>query len=189
MVQVVRPIGWLACLALVGLVLGCSGQADPTPPARPAGAPGMQPAQGQFDTESGPHAAGKKVLVASNCFRCHTVNGVRGPVQGGPMGGRPGGPGGPPMGGPGRGGPPMAGGPGGRGGPPQMGRGPGGPGGRRAPDLGKVGGEPDHTVDWFMKYIRNPKSVKADARMPAFDEKKIKEKDLRALAEYLASLK
>jgi cbb3-type cytochrome oxidase cytochrome c subunit len=83
----------------------------------------------------------------------------------------------------------MAGGPGGPGGRPPMG-GPGGMmGGRRAPDLGKVGGEPGHTVDWFVKYIRNPKSVKPDARMPAFDDKKIKDEDLRVLAEYLASLK
>jgi cytochrome c1 len=38
-----------------------------------------------------------------------------------------------------------------------------------------------------MEQIRNPKSHKADARMPAFEA--IKDEDLRALAEYLASLK
>jgi cbb3-type cytochrome oxidase cytochrome c subunit len=126
---------------------------------------GMQATQGTFDTESGPFAAGKKVLVASGCFRCHTVNGVRGPVGGGPpAGGFPGG-----------GGPPM----------------PGGPGrmmGGRAPDLGEVGKDPTHTMDWVMKYVRNPKSVKPEARMPQF-EGRIKDEDLRALAEYLASLK
>jgi mono/diheme cytochrome c family protein len=65
----------------------------------------------------------------------------------------------------------------------------GGPGmGRnRGPDLGTGGKDPSHTVEWLMEQIRNPKSHKADARMPAFEA--IKDDDLRALAEYLASLK
>jgi Ca2+-binding EF-hand superfamily protein/cytochrome c2 len=58
----------------------------------------------------------------------------------------------------------------------------------RGPDLGKVGQDPDHTVDWFKAYIQNPKSKKPDARMPSFVGK-IKDDDLNALAEYLASLK
>jgi cbb3-type cytochrome oxidase cytochrome c subunit len=58
----------------------------------------------------------------------------------------------------------------------------------RGPDLGKVAQNPEHTVEWLMKYVRNPKSVKPEARMPAF-EGRIKEDDLRPLAEYLASLK
>jgi cbb3-type cytochrome oxidase cytochrome c subunit len=68
---------------------------------------------------------------------------------------------------------------------------PGGPGpmiGGKAPDLGKVGGDLAHTVDWLMAYIRNPKATKAGSKMPSF-EGKIKDDDLRALAEYLASLK
>jgi hypothetical protein len=39
-----------------------------------------------------------------------------------------------------------------------------------------------------MTYIRNPKAVKQGSRMPAFDEGKIKDNDLRALAEFLHSL-
>jgi cbb3-type cytochrome oxidase cytochrome c subunit len=58
----------------------------------------------------------------------------------------------------------------------------------RGPDLGKVGKEPTHTVEWFMGYIRNPRTYKEDSRMPPF-EGKIKDENLRALAEYLASLK
>jgi hypothetical protein len=52
-----------------------------------------------------------------------------------------------------------------------------------------VGRDSEHTVDWFLKYIRNPKTLKPEARMPSFDERKINDKDLRALAEYLHSLK
>jgi hypothetical protein len=41
----------------------------------------------------------------------------------------------------------------------------------------------------LIAFIRDPKSVKADARMPSFPETKINEKDMQALADYLASLK
>ena len=58
----------------------------------------------------------------------------------------------------------------------------------RGPDLGTIGRDPSHTVDWLMEQIRNPKAHKSDSRMPAF-EGKINDADLRALAEYLASLK
>ena len=61
-------------------------------------------------------------------------------------------------------------------------------GGNQAPDLGKVGQEPAHTVEWFMAYVRNPKSQKPDAKMPSF-EGKVNEEDLHSLAEYLAGLK
>jgi cbb3-type cytochrome oxidase cytochrome c subunit len=58
----------------------------------------------------------------------------------------------------------------------------------RGPSLAKVGQDPTHTVDWLVEHIRNPKTHKADSRMPAF-ESKISAEDLRSLAGYLASLK
>ena len=39
----------------------------------------------------------------------------------------------------------------------------------------------------LIKYVADPKPVKEGAKMPAF--KRIKEEDLRTLAEFLASLK
>jgi mono/diheme cytochrome c family protein len=166
MPTVQRFPAWLGCLALTGLLAGCNRTTTLMAPPAAEGPPPEAAVRGTFDTESGPFAAGKKGVVASGCFRCHSINGVRGPVGGGAPG-----PGGPPA---------MAGGrPGGRG---PMGR-------SRAPDLGKVGKDPAHTVDWLMAYIRNPKDQKPDARMPAFDESKINDDDLRTLAEYLTSLK
>ncbi len=58
----------------------------------------------------------------------------------------------------------------------------------RAPDLSHTGGVPGHTADWLISFVRNPKAVKPGAHMPAF-EGRIKEADLQALGEYLASLK
>lgn len=142
--------------------------------------------------ETGPFAAGKKVFAANGCGRCHRMAGGPGGPQmaqgfGGPPPGAPG-PGGPPEGAPGAGGPP----PGGPGGPPggpgQGGPGPGGPRGGRAPDLSKIGADPEHTVEWLMDFVRNPKAINPDAKMPAFGDR-INDNDLRALAEYLASLK
>jgi cytochrome c1 len=52
-----------------------------------------------------------------------------------------------------------------------------------------VGGDSEHTVDWLTKFIRDPKSVKPEARMPPFDDHKINDAELRAVAEYLNSLK
>ncbi|HEV3143589.1 MAG TPA: c-type cytochrome [Gemmataceae bacterium] len=163
---------WLLLLGFFGLIafgVGCNWSSSTTS-SGPQGGPGPGSNAVPFDAESGPHAAGKKVLQNSGCFRCHTVDGARGAVGGGmPMGG-------PPPGGPGPDGP-----------------GPGGPGkgmmGSRGPDLGKVASNPERNVDWFIKYVRNPKSVRPEARMPSFDETKIKDSDLKALAEYLASLK
>src|SRR5262249_19058794 len=115
---------------------------------------------------------------------------------GGPPAGPPGSPGGPPSNGPGAGGPPP-GGPG-AGGPPPGGPGPGGfgpggPGGPRGmmgrgPDLGKVGANPDHTVEWLVTFIKAPTAIKERSRMPKF-EGKLSDEDLTALAEYLATLK
>ena len=174
--------GWIAVLGSFSFIVGChksNSPSSPTPPPGPAMVSANPGGEGDFDAESGPHAAGKKVLVANGCFRCHMVNGVRGPVGGGgpPMGGPPGADGGPPMGG---GGPR----PGGRGGPGM------GPGGRpRAPDLGQVAKDPEHTADWIIRFVRNPQAVKPDSKgMPRY-EGKIQDDDLRALADYLVSLK
>jgi mono/diheme cytochrome c family protein len=109
------------------------------------------------------------VFLAQNCFRCHSIGDIGAPMAGGPPG----------MGG----------------GPPMPGKlpGPGFPGGKmgsaRGPDLAHVGKDPEHTVDWLMAHIRNPKTHKPDSRMPAFPESKINDEDLRHLAGYLASLK
>src|SRR5580700_9558589 len=54
----------------------------------------------------------------------------------------------------------------------------------RAPNLGKIGANPEHTAQWFMELIRNPKSKNPKARMRAFGDS-IKEDDLRALADFL----
>jgi mono/diheme cytochrome c family protein len=72
------------------------------------------------------------------------------------------------------------------GGPGGFGRGRGGRG--KGPDLGTVGRNPAHTVDWLMRFIRNPKSEKPNSRMPSL-EGKLSDAELRSLAEYLASLK
>lgn len=168
----------LAAAAALGVIAGCNKDAatDSTNTSGPpmmSGGPGM--GGKVFDADSGPHAAGKKVMVTSGCFRCHAVDGAR------PAGG-PGGPGGPPKFGPGGpGGPP----PGGPGGPPMGGPGRGGMGG---PDLGKVGADPAHTAEWLSQYILNPNDVKADSKMPTF-QGKMNEDDLKALVEFLVSLK
>ena len=60
---------------------------------------------------------------------------------------------------------------------------------RRPPDLSKVGADPEHTVEWLMAHVRNPKTHKPESTMPPYDENKINDNDLRALAEFLASLK
>ena len=183
MVGTRRSAAWILAASLIGFSVGCHKSSSATAPVAatpdaPAGGPGV------FDAETGPFVEGKKALVTADCFRCHQVNGTRprggrrGPMAGGKMPGEvdmrgPGGPeGGPPFGPPG----------GGKGG---FGGGRGG----RAPDLAQVAKEPGHTADWIMKYVRNPKSVKADAKMPPFDANKIKDADLKALADYLVSLK
>jgi mono/diheme cytochrome c family protein len=68
--------------------------------------------------------------------------------------------------------------PGGR---PGMGRG-------RGPDLSHVGRDPNHTPQWVMEFISDPTSKKPESRMPGYAGK-IKEDDLKALADFLASLK
>jgi mono/diheme cytochrome c family protein len=61
-------------------------------------------------------------------------------------------------------------------------------GGSRGPDLTTVGADPTHTVDWLVTHIRNPQAHRPDSRMPAF-EGRMQPQDMRAVAEYLASLK
>jgi len=145
--------------------------------------------------DTGPFTGGKLVFAENRCARCHTINGVRvaargGERRGGPPGEeggrREGGPSGE-GGGPPRGGPPGEGGPGPGQGRPGMGPGgPGGPGRNRGPDLGKVGQDPNHTVEWLMEQVRDPKSHKQDSKMPANQD--LPDDQLRSLAEYLKSL-
>jgi mono/diheme cytochrome c family protein len=146
--QTQRSVGWLVGLGMVGVLFGCNQAGAPPSAGPPAGQPPDQPAQAEFDEESGPFAAGKKVFVAGGCFRCHAIDGVHGPAAALPG----------------------------------LTRGP------KGPDLGKVGRDPKHSVEWFEKLVRNPKAVRDQAKMPAF-EGRLKEEDFHPLAEFLASLK
>lgn len=68
---------------------------------------------------------------------------------------------------------------------------PGGPslGGSVGPDLSHVGSNRGMTADWLAAYIRNPKSMRPDAKvMPAFEEK-MTEAEIRTMAEWLANKK
>jgi mono/diheme cytochrome c family protein len=61
-----------------------------------------------------------------------------------------------------------------------------GSGGGRAPDLATIG--QNHDEDWFVGFVRNPKSQKPNSRMPSF-EGKLSDAELKAVARYLAGLK
>lgn len=191
---------WLVGMGLVALVLGCK-KSNTDAQLTPGQAPfevkgGGAGGGGAAIDESSPFAAGMKVYQAKGCARCHS-GGVGGAGGGGPMAGGFGPPGGPPGGGQGgppgggqgfQGGPP----PGGGGPPGGPGGGPGGPGGgrggmRRGPDLAKVGTK--HDAKWLMDHVRNPKSHKPESNMPAFDQSKLTDADLKSLGDYLASLK
>jgi hypothetical protein len=63
-----------------------------------------------------------------------------------------------------------------------------GPGGR-GKDLSRVGADPSHTVDWISAHIRDARSHNPRSRMPKYGEDEISAQDLRALSDYLASLK
>jgi mono/diheme cytochrome c family protein len=63
-----------------------------------------------------------------------------------------------------------------------------GQGGRKAPDLSRVGADAEHTPEWLVEHIKNPKAHNPRSSMPAFAGK-IDDKDLLALGAYLASLK
>src|SRR5262245_62494460 len=144
-----RTLQLAGLIAILGLLFAVSTGCKKSNPS--AGMPPTYPQGGDPNAvaDTGPHAAGKKVFAA-NCARCHSVGpmGAGGPGPGGPG---PGGPGGPGPGGPGPGGP-------GPGGP-----GPGGGLGMRGPNLAKTGQVAEHTVEWFMELIRDPKSKKENA--------------------------
>ncbi len=58
----------------------------------------------------------------------------------------------------------------------------------RGPDLSKVGADPSHTTEWIVEQVKNPRRHNPQSRMPAFAGK-IRDKELRELAEFLAGLK
>ena len=69
---------------------------------------------------------------------------------------------------------------------------PGGPSkgmGSRGPDLSKIGGNKNRDAEWFAAWIRDPQSMKPDAKlMPAFKET-LTEEQIKELAEWLAAKK
>lgn len=64
----------------------------------------------------------------------------------------------------------------------------GGQGGKKAPDLTKVGAEAGHTTDWLIAHVKDPKTHNPGSSMPSY-QGKITDADLKALGAYLASLK
>ncbi len=67
---------------------------------------------------------------------------------------------------------------------------PGGPGlgSSKGPKLTHIGSEPNHNAEWLAKFIRDPKSVRSDAKMPKF-EGTMKDEEIQTLAEWLAAKK
>jgi cytochrome c553 len=67
---------------------------------------------------------------------------------------------------------------------------PGGPkiGGSKGPSLAHIGSESGRNAEWIANYIRDPKSVRENSRMPKFGGE-LKEDEIRTLAEYLAERK
>ena len=59
-----------------------------------------------------------------------------------------------------------------------------GKGGKMGPDLSDIGST--QSEEWFEKFLKNPKSVKPDAKMAAM---KGTDEEIHAVAGYLASLK
>lgn len=181
------------CLALACCVAGCKRTSDVNTPNPPGGMPpggmppgGMPPMGGPPKMpkleETAPHAAGKKVYNANGCAACHTVNRLSG---GAPKDGdlpKDLLPKDAPKDGPFKDSPPKDAFPKDR---PAFGSPMAGP--LKGPDLSDVGAKPEHTVEWLIAYLRDPRSKKPNSRMPPFD--KLKEEDLRALAEFLVSLK
>lgn len=68
---------------------------------------------------------------------------------------------------------------------------PGGPpgvGSSKGPSLAKIGSEPNHTAEYIAAFIRNPQSVKQNAKMPAFGNS-LSDAEIQELAEWLAKKK
>ncbi|HSQ54317.1 MAG TPA: cytochrome c, partial [Gemmata sp.] len=67
---------------------------------------------------------------------------------------------------------------------------PGGPpgiGSSKGPKLTKIGGVPGHDVEFFVRFITDPRSVRPNAKlMPAFGEE-LTQEEIRKLAEFLAA--
>lgn len=59
----------------------------------------------------------------------------------------------------------------------------------KGPDLSGIGSDARHTVESITTYVRDPKSVKPDSRMPAFGTSRISADDLRSLATFLKAQK
>lgn len=64
----------------------------------------------------------------------------------------------------------------------------GGQGGRLGPDLSHIGAEAGHTPERLAAFIKNPRAFNPSSLMPAF-EGRINARNLRALSEWLVSLK
>lgn len=170
------PLAASVALAALLVMAGCTKNesnesVSETPPPPAASGENVRTAEASGGGDTALITAGKAVFTAKGCANCHGVGGAGGGPGGGPPGpGGPGGPGGGRMGGPG----PRPGGPGG--------------GRRGGPNLSRVGAEAEHTSEWLIAHIKNPKTHNPSSRMPAF-EGKISDKDLLALGAYLASLK
>jgi mono/diheme cytochrome c family protein len=58
----------------------------------------------------------------------------------------------------------------------------------KGPNLAGVASKPDHTADWIIAHVKNPKTHKPESGMPAF-EGKMSDADIKAVADYLLTLK
>ena len=67
---------------------------------------------------------------------------------------------------------------------------PGGPklGSSKGPNLTHIGSEPSRTAEYLANFIRDPKGVRTDAKMPGFGGA-MKDEEIQTLAEYLAGRK
>ena len=63
-----------------------------------------------------------------------------------------------------------------------------GDGGKEGPDLTHAAKKPDHTADWFVKWITDPSAVNPDAEMPPLGGK-LTDQEMQAIANYLAARK
>lgn len=149
----------LGSLFIIAMInTGCRSKLPPTQPAAQPTAPANK-TEPAPETKASPGDTAGKFAEGKTLF---DSNCTRCHSTGGGAGGPGGGPGG--------------GGPGGRG------KG----GGMRGPDLSKVA--TNHTKAWLMDHIRDPKTHKAESRMPKF-EGKLQDKEIGAIADYLGSLK